>query len=57
MSINELEFTAPDLFATPLANGQGLPRVFGSASRYVQGPESLHRPDAMPGGWACRIAA
>lgn len=38
MSINELEFTAPDLFATPLANGQGLPRVFGSASRYVQGP-------------------
>lgn len=34
----DLEFTIPELFAAPLANGQGLPRVFGSAARYVQGP-------------------
>lgn len=38
MPTSELEFTAPDLFAAPLTNGQGLPRVFGAAARYVQGP-------------------
>ncbi len=37
MAEAELDYSAPDLFAAPLANGQGLPRVFGSPSRYVQG--------------------
>ncbi|WP_338466221.1 glycerol dehydrogenase [Novosphingobium sp. ZN18A2] len=38
MPESELEFTAPDLFAAPLANAAGLPRVWGSCARYVQGP-------------------